>query len=208
MISSLLAGQHWIAWTFTKLQTCVSDKLISLIALISQLFAVETLHSTFHHCTIPSLHSALQRALCSARGCESRSHRVSMTKSHGLAETHRSELGGFVDNPVGYLVWICLNLTCNVNIEYHFHGHSLAQWRWINMNHVILDVPCEVLSCGTPSLCHGPKVAWLNSYMTEFTLKIFSLEEETARDVDLPLPIPRRVRYQFSKLKLHVNSIS
>lgn len=63
---------------------------------------------TFHfpHSIIPSLHSALQRALCSARGCESRSHRVSMTKSHGLAETHRSELGGFVDDPVGYLVWI------------------------------------------------------------------------------------------------------
>lgn len=82
--------------------------------------------------------SALQR------GCESRSHRVSMTKSHGLAETHRSELGGFVDDPVGYLVWICLNLTCNVNIEYHFHGHSLAQWRWIMSSWMCLVKFCHV----------------------------------------------------------------
>lgn len=49
-----------------------------------------------------------------ARGCESRSHRVSM-KSHGLAEILLvSELGGFVDDPVGHLVWICLNLTCEI----------------------------------------------------------------------------------------------
>ena len=115
MISSLLAGQHWIAWTFTKLQTCVSDKLISLIALISQLFAVETLHFTFHiPSEIPSLHSALALSALQRGGCESRSHRVSM-KSHGLAEILLvSELGGFVDDPVGHLVWICLNLTCEI----------------------------------------------------------------------------------------------